>query len=60
MLQGGKYRTGAPARWSEGDFNGDGVFDPWDIVAALQSGNYLQSPYASSDAIDSLLEIWGT
>ena len=31
---------GEPADWSEGDWNGDGVFDQLDIVAALRTGNY--------------------
>jgi hypothetical protein len=33
------------ATWSEGDWNGDGLFDQKDIVAALQMGKYLQGPY---------------
>ena len=40
-LQGGKYMTGEPADWSEGDWTGDGLFDQLDLVAALQSGAYL-------------------
>ncbi len=32
---------------TEGDWNSDGIFDQLDIVAALQTGNYLQGPYAS-------------
>ena len=35
------------AACSEGDWNGDGVFDQEDIVAALATGNYLQGPYAA-------------
>jgi hypothetical protein len=27
---------------------GDGVFDQFDIIAALQMGNYLQGPYAAT------------
>ncbi len=32
---------------TEGDWDGDGIFDRLDIIAALQTGNYLQGPYAS-------------
>jgi hypothetical protein len=54
----GKYLTGEPATWGEGDWNGgpgwsqgnpppgDGIFDQLDIVTALQSGTYLTGPYA--------------
>ena len=54
VLQAAKYLTGQPATWGEGDWNGgpggypgeppagDGVFDQKDIVAALQTGNYLE------------------
>ena len=34
----------------EGDWNADVVFDQADIIAALQSGNYRQGPYATSAA----------
>ena len=30
------------ARWSEGDWNGDGVFDSGDFVTAFQDGGYEQ------------------
>ena len=33
-----------------GDWNDDGVFDQYDIVAALQTGNYLQGSYAACAA----------
>lgn len=35
-----KFRTGAPAVWHEGDFNGDGVFDNLDLVQALSETGY--------------------
>jgi hypothetical protein len=35
VLQAGKYLTGQPADWSEGDWTGDGLFDQQDIMAAL-------------------------
>ena len=40
-MQSGKYLTGLPASWSEGDWNGDGVFDQRDISAALTTGRYV-------------------
>ena len=40
-LQSGKYMTGQPAEFSEGDWNSDGSFDRLDVVFALQSGSYL-------------------
>ena len=42
-----KYGTGQSATWEEGDWNNDGVFDQLDVLAALQTGNYLQGPYAA-------------
>ena len=56
VLQAGKYLTGDPATWPQGDWNGesasypghppagDGLFDQLDIVAAQQSGTYLMGP----------------
>ena len=29
--------------WAEGDWNGDGDFDRYDVVFALQAGNYRSS-----------------
>jgi hypothetical protein len=55
----GKYLTGQPATWGEGDWNGapggrrgsppagNGRFDQFDIVAAQQTGLYLAGPYAA-------------
>jgi hypothetical protein len=55
----GKYLTGDPATWGEGDWDGapggspgnppegDGVFNQLDIIAALDSGVYRTGPYAS-------------
>ena len=37
VLQAGKYVTGGPADWSEGNWNGDEVFDQKDLILALQS-----------------------
>jgi hypothetical protein len=53
----GKYLTGQPATWGEGDWNGapggsqdsppvgDGQFNQLDIIAALGAGTYLTGPY---------------
>jgi hypothetical protein len=41
--QRGKYLSGEAATWREGDWNSDGVFDQRDVIAALQSGNYLDA-----------------
>jgi Asp-tRNA(Asn)/Glu-tRNA(Gln) amidotransferase A subunit family amidase len=58
----GKYLTGLPATWGEGDWNGapggspgqppigDGVFDQLDIVAAQKAGFYLTGAYAVTHA----------
>jgi hypothetical protein len=60
VQQAAKYLTGQPATWGEGDWDGgpdgypweppvgNGLFDQQDIVAALQTGNYLQGPYAAT------------
>jgi hypothetical protein len=54
-----KYLTGNPATWGEGDWNGapggspgnppagDSRFNQADIIAALNSNNYLMGPYAA-------------
>ena len=59
VAQANRYRTGEPATWGEGDWNGppggtsgdpsvgDGVFDQFDIVASQQNGFYLTGPYAA-------------
>ena len=59
VLRAGKYLTGMPATWGEGDWNGapggtpdappagDGLFDRVDIIAALEAGLWLTGPYAA-------------
>lgn len=59
VSQAQKYFTGQPATWGEGDWNGapgggpgdpppgDGLFDQFDLIAALSTGNYLAGPYAA-------------
>ncbi len=36
-----------PATFEQGHCNSDSLFDQLDILLALQTGNYLQGPYAS-------------
>ena len=55
----GKYLTGAPATWGDGDWDGapggqqgsppsgDGEFNQLDIIGALAAGVYLTGPYAA-------------
>ncbi len=57
IFQSGKYRTGLPARWSDGDWNGapagrvgdppsgDGLFDESDLIAAFSNGLYRAGSY---------------
>ena len=52
MLSGGKYNTGTAATFAEGDWNEDGLFNQLDIVAALQSGNYLTGAALSKSQVD--------
>ena len=59
VLAVGKYRSGLPATWGEGDWDGapggsvgnppagDGLFNQLDIVAALAGSVFLSGPYAS-------------
>ena len=59
VQQAAKYLTGQSATWGEGDWNaapggsrdnpppGDGLFNQLDIIAALNTGLYLQGPYAA-------------
>lgn len=62
VLQAGKYMTGEPASWSQGDWGGgpggfpgfpppgDGLFNQFDIIAAQQAGTYGNGPYAAVSA----------
>ena len=36
--------TGEAAKWTEGDWNGDGVFSSSDFVAAFAGGGYENGP----------------
>ena len=64
VLHSGKYLTGEPATWAEGDWNGapvgtvgnpsqgDGVFDQLDLIAALQWGAYRGGHHAALSPVD--------
>jgi hypothetical protein len=71
LLQGGKYRTGETATWSEGDWDGNGRFDQFDVIVAQQTSpaHYLAGPFGASKAattpartelIDAVLSQFGT
>ena len=47
----GKYETDAAAGWSEGDWNGNGVFDSSDFVIAFEDGGYEQGPRTDAVAV---------
>ena len=64
VLAAGKFETGQPATWVEGDWNGapnasitngpplgDGVFDTTDIVAALSTGFFETGRYAATSPL---------
>lgn len=40
----GKYETGDPATWAEGDWDGDQLFTTGDFVTAFQGSGYEQGP----------------
>jgi hypothetical protein len=49
VLRAMKYLTGQPATWSQGDWNGDGLFNQFDILVTQQTQppHYLQGPFSS-------------
>ena len=40
-----------PASWSEGDWNGDGIFDSSDMVTAFADGGYEKGPRTDAVAV---------
>jgi hypothetical protein len=44
ILQLHRYLSGEAARCSQGDWNGDGRFDPMDVVLASQAGGNWKGP----------------
>ena len=49
LLQNGQYLSGLPVAWSQGDFNGDGVFDQFDVILIQSTAppHYLQGSFAA-------------
>ena len=45
VFTAGKYETGQPALWGEGDWDGDQRFDSSDFVVAFTDGGYENGPY---------------
>jgi len=50
-VAGGKFDSGAPASWNEGDFNHDGMFDALDIAELMSTGLYAADPAAGVAAV---------
>ena len=55
MLQTGKYLTEQPASWTEGDFDGNGRFNQFDIILiqSTEPNHYLQGPWSAAAATQS-------
>ena len=47
----GKYETGDPAGWADGDFDGNMLFDSADFVASFIDGGYEAGPVAAVAAV---------
>lgn len=47
----GKYESGEPANWEEGDWSGDGVFNSGDFVVAFLGGGYELGPRMEAAAV---------
>ncbi len=46
VMEAAKYGSGDQANWSEGDWNGDGLFNSADLTIAWQTNNFEKGPYA--------------
>jgi hypothetical protein len=51
VFQSGKFETGTPATWEEGDWDGDLRFATSDFVAAFQDGGFEQGPVAAVSSV---------
>lgn len=51
VFTSGKYETGATAGWSEGDWNGDMLFESGDMVTAFTAGSYELGPREAVAAV---------
>jgi hypothetical protein len=57
VFTAGLYETGSAAKWGEGDWNGDLVFDSNDFVAAFIDGYYEQpDPFGGNGAVAAVPE----
>ena len=45
IVAGGKFNSGLPATWRDGDFNDDGLVDGLDFVALMATGLYARGSY---------------
>ena len=59
VFTAGKYGTGEPAYWSEGDWDQDGVFDSGDMVAAFTAGGYERPLAAVPEPSATILALLG-
>ena len=50
IVAGGKFNSGLPATWRDGDFNDDGLVDGLDFVALMSTGLYARGSYNSPPA----------
>ena len=50
IVAGGKFNSGLPATWRDGDFNDDGVVDGRDFVALMSTGLYARGSYNPAPA----------
>lgn len=50
VFRAGKYETGNPAAWPDGDWTGDGLFNSGDLVSAFVAGAY-ESPAIVAAAV---------
>ena len=63
MFVAGRYETEEFATWSEGDWDDNSVFDSYDMLLALQTGDYEQSlfsvPHSVPEPSGALLLLMG-
>ena len=56
FLAGGRFDTGLPATWSEGDFTYDGVVDILDAASFLSVGLFDAGPYDEQPQVTAVPE----
>jgi len=57
VLAGARFNSGAPASWSEGDFNHDGVFDMLDVADLMSTGIYAADSYNAAETSASVAAV---